>query len=665
MATAPRADNSLARCVPDDVRLYMELRDLGGILNTPGGAALARFFRQATSSAPAATSQPASQPATQRGWRNLIAEAIGLAPDQADTLLFSGRLAIAADGWSGLGDAVLVAEPKDMRAFEAGLADRRIGPVDEPPPRRYAMDNGHELACDDRNLVLGRRDMRSGLYGRCLNVIAGQRPGRAAERLVDENPFKDHFESLPQDAHVFFYVAAAGAEQPGAFPVPAWFPVIWPPVDTAGITVKFTPSAIVIDVHSRLAERPEVPRWDPAPNQRFLSLPSNTLLAWTQQIDYSDVFARATSGQGQALAQAWASLLLAGAPPEAVKRDFVDRLIGQTIIVVGSTAPQQGATQPSGRKMSWPAIACCVQTDSPIQVENLLSRLSTKASAQASTSSQSASASQPAETLARDDLPQVHQITLGRIVTGLPVPLLSALLQPSWAMDEEWLVLGSHPDLVRAIMVAAHAPATQPSGELPDRLERLATAGAIPKTILTGKPTAMGRLLSDCLEAVLKQYPIISDAEWWDKLRRQQQRDKMQLGILAHEEPSGLRVEKIVPNYPADQKLRPGDLLVAVDGHRLPKARPAEVMRDLITQRVRRDGIRITVIREGTEQDIDLILQAAGPDLPLVPSLALVHQLLDLMSRADELHLVTWEGRFRRLDAQMTIRLSQTSQPSP
>ena len=77
---------TLAKSVPGDIRLFLEVNDAGGLLKMPAGSVLADALAGmvTTVRGPAASQPATSQPATSQaapaapGWRKHFAEAIGL-----------------------------------------------------------------------------------------------------------------------------------------------------------------------------------------------------------------------------------------------------------------------------------------------------------------------------------------------------------------------------------------------------------------------------------------------------------------------------------------------------------------------------------------------------------------------------------------------------------
>lgn len=81
------------------------------------------------------------------------------------------------------------------------------------------------------------------------------------------------------------------------------------------------------------------------------------------------------------------------------------------------------------------------------------------------------------------------------------------------------------------------------------------------------------------------------------------------LGVVVAHETDGARILQVVPNSPADKAgLRPGDRIVALDGEPVNADHP---LPDSIRRHRPGDTVRLTIIREGTEQTVSVTLGRA------------------------------------------------------
>src|ERR1051325_10049743 len=140
---------SLARFAPADTRFFLELRDLSGLMQSPQARILADAFQQLVSPPSPATNVPPSGPGAGPRrlltWRERMASTMGLRDPTAVDLLFGGRVALVADTWENVSEAVLLAEPRNTAGLESALAALvKVGGA--PGIRQFALTADHELA---------------------------------------------------------------------------------------------------------------------------------------------------------------------------------------------------------------------------------------------------------------------------------------------------------------------------------------------------------------------------------------------------------------------------------------------------------------------------------------------------------------------------------------
>src|SRR5512146_3339442 len=94
VAQKPQELPVLARSVPPDARLLLEVTDVQTFLKSRAGQ---EFIDLLTGLMPTPTTRPSTQPVS--NWQQVLGEKLGL-DGRAAGLLLSGRIALAADGWS-------------------------------------------------------------------------------------------------------------------------------------------------------------------------------------------------------------------------------------------------------------------------------------------------------------------------------------------------------------------------------------------------------------------------------------------------------------------------------------------------------------------------------------------------------------------------------------
>jgi hypothetical protein len=438
---------SLARSVPGDVRLFLELRDTAGMAATPLGETLGTML---TNLLVTGQPTPATHPADPGSWKALIGAAVGLTDDAALQALFSGRLAIAADAWSGLGDAVLILEPLDAAGLEQILAPLKIDDSEEPHVRRFQLAQGHEIASDGCDIALGRRTNAAGLFARTCALFTDRR----RTSLNEQEQFAGCAGDLAAESQMIFYTAAArGAIQ--SLVVPAdWWPATWPPLRAAAVGARLDHRSLIMEMRGRLETVWEEPQEFECPGPSPDQLPAGTTLSSVQWIDYSEP------------SPFWAGPLSGwlGFSGQEFQKEVISHLHGPAQVVLGAVAAPQ--TQPASNASTLPSAALCVRTSAPREVAAAMTRrLGPPATAPAST-------------------------------TGAP---------GRFAVVNDLLIVGTHPSMVGSLLEAME---TRVPGPLAEQAEPLMKLPGL-RVVLVARPRdladTLGRWLTDASARDLKE----------------------------------------------------------------------------------------------------------------------------------------------------------------
>lgn len=659
---ASRPSATLATQLPPDTAIYFELRQVpwlsgGGTGGSVASAAYA-IFKSATSSAPAETAPAAADSSP----RQLFAAAVGLdASSKAMHMLFSGPVAIAADGWSGLSDAVLLAWPTDPAALEAELATHRVGEISLAAPRRYALANRHEIACDGRTAVVGRAKPRS-LFARTVELLAS-----GGESLASTAEFRERTANISRDAQILAYIGksrSGGVE--GQNPLTAWWPEDWPRIKTLALGLVWEAGGAYVSCSARLDPTgPPLARGEP-PVQVLRRLPETVVAGWTQALDYVADFRRMRNRLALEPDGFHFDALENGLEPGIIENRILGHLVGDTVVVIDQVVvtPKDAAEQTE--TLILPVAGLLVETDDPDAVaaalplvaDNLVKLFNSQAAPEAAISVH-------AEPLAPGG-PTIYTIPLGVAQAGKTKCDLLQCLELSWTVADRWLVLASHSQTVRRLVEARRGAASPLAiGDLDKVVEQVVERGGQPRRVLFAHPRSGANMVQTWIQHISKHHPEMLQAQWWDRLMRRQRATGKQVGILARPDHGVVEVVDALPGGPARGRLLPGDRILAVDGNKIVPESPLQSIRELVAAREQPSKVMFLIRRGDKEQEIEL-------PMPLEEIEGGLRSPVELLKRASEVcrlfgsaSYVLWQPRPDVVDARIDFRYLAAAKPVP
>jgi hypothetical protein len=709
----------LARSVPADARLYLEFHALNSFVGTPFDLMMTRMAGDLMASGHSLASQPpGTQPATQpAGWRAWFAETMGLKDPRAADLLFSGPIAFAAEGWSGLGDAVLLAEPKDVGAFEAVMAPQR-GPSSQKV-RVYKLSQEHELACDGRVAVLGRAGAAINLYQRTVALWESD----AGATLGDIAEFRERMAGLPAGAQIIFYAGSTARAAEARFILGQWWPADWVQLRAVAIGVGVSPAGLMFDVDGRAEPDPELISVPPLATDALSRLPASVVAAWTQPIDFVERFRRLQVDDPTGIIE----VLLADMPGRSVEWQLLDHLGDSAVFVlagrpmsagtasnpqpgmVTATAPgattmpataptatgpavaasQGSVTQPATASSApsaspevapasatggpsahdpaliLPVLAMLVETDDPHAVEAALERITVNLQYLVASRSPG-DASGVVRRIPERGGGQMVSVSLRRLFESHTKSPFLLNLELSWIIWDRWLIIGTSADVVREIVAARRGEGELlPPGLMPHLAAEVGKAGTVGQMLLLGQPHDLAEMLDSWVAYVSAYHPQMLRPEWWRDLERRQRSMGVQLGVVptAQAVRSGVEVGQTLPGYPAFGVLQPGDLILRVDGHPLSTNEPARTLRHLLSVAGESGKVTLGILRAGREQDVTITMPIARESAQAVQPIALLRQIAGFLRPFPTAGYAVWRPGPERLKAHLELRFTSSTQP--
>ena len=550
-------------------------------------------------------------------------------------LLFDGRLAIAADGWSGLGDAVLIAAPQNpvslFRELSRDWPSESAGPL-----RMYALKEEHVLATDGRVVWLGRRSTAGALFVRCIEMAA---KGRAT--LATTPGFQLRVGALPPDAQVLFYADTSGSSAIGV--TPQWWPAAWPQLDATAAALTVTTDTLRIDLAGDLQADAPLPLAQQQPLHRLA--PSSTLLMWTQPMSSGDF-----AGAGNApLSAVWNGVLPAKLRKPLRARAFADETQVPVFVILSRLDPKSrrdGST--SGSAVT---LAAAVVLTLPASVE--------PGSLEAWLAEQTRDVGGGAEMMPRPGLsvgaPRSERIYRLPLVDWEP-PLggydLSSWLLPGWMIIDQQLIFASHVGLLEDIVQVAAA--SRIDGPEADSDDAQADSREL-VSFLRARPKRIGRTLEQWLEEIGSKRPEMLEPRWWDRLRRRERESQVQLGIIPSPSAVGVKVGETMEGYPAHRRLLVGDVIMSVDGRALDSANPRVSLRERLAGRKDPAQVVLGIRRENAERDVTIPMPTPGGWGESVSSIEAVRGIGRAIQLFEEIQFTAWHESEKLLRGRLEL----------
>lgn len=694
----------LARAIPADARLFLEFRGFDSLSGTPFDPMLARMLGGVlTATRPATGPGDATQPPGQPGgWRLWFARTVGLTNPKAVDLLFTGPVAFAAEGWSGLGDAILLVEPKDAAAFEAAIgaqpasASRRV--------RRYRLTHEHELACNGRNVVLGRAGNTPNLYFR--TVALWESEGGATLGEIAE--FRERTAGLPAGMQVLFY--AGTRARPGEPPpiLGQWWPAGWSDLRSLAIGAGISAAGLSVDVNGRLDSQSKPGATPPLAVEALSRLPASVVAAWTQPLDFVDTMRRLIAADADGTVRS----LLAEVPGGGVDWQLLGHFVGSAVFVVAaapgpaevtqsaeapaagppgtraastaaaattpaSSAPVPPSTSPvvagappdtrpaAGSGLVLPAMAMLVETDDPHAVEAALERLTANLQHIVAARSRG-EAGPPVRRIPESGGGQVVSVSLGKLFASRTECPFLAALEFSWIVWDRWLIVGTSTRVVRQIVAARRGEGPLlPTALLSQQAADVSRTGATGQMLLVAQPGALAAMLDSWVEYVSRRYPQMLQPEWWRQLERRQRSMRVQLGVVptARSTPAAVEVGQTLPNYPAFGVLQPGDLILGVNGRPLSADEPLHSLRQMLAIAGESGQVTLRISRGGREQDVAVAMPHADDGAQGVEPIKLIRQAAGFLRPFPTAVYAVWQPAPDLLRCRLELRLGPATRP--
>lgn len=627
-------------------------------------------------------------------------------PIAARKQLFGRQAALALPNWNDVGEGVILAVPEQVAPVEDALRHGGISPTAIGPVRQYPLDTqGHFVATDGRVLLFGQQPTRSELYQHVVRIMAGQ----DGASLINDADFLKELSTLgagPHRAILYFsppkappstQPAAASTRptttqvatqpttqttQPAAASQPAiqsslsniippvttrpviattdsWLPEAWPRLIQGIIGLGVEGPSIRLGIRGKLDRT--VPAKIPSANvAAFASLPSTTLAAWAQSIDFISQYKELNSGAPSLLRLylAYIDVRL-----RAAGTSLENGLIGQfdhEVIAVLGVIPASEQTAPAGFDM--PAVGLIVPVKKPAEVAAALDIAGASLVGMLDAVPARDKMARPLE-LRKTPFNNITvvDVNLGEFYMAQTSFPFAQFLGLSWAVTDRDLILSTQSDHVRQILLAR-------TGQIPTLGAKMtATAGEawLPTdahAALVAQPSGISSMLNNWLDYLAQKYPHMLTPDWW-RTQHHEQTARVNLGFrISKTQPGAVCVGDPLEGWPAYGRLKNGDLIVAADNAPLAQDDPKSSLRKLIAERKNPNQITLTVMRN--DQRTDVVIPLPEQQVPFDP-VGAIRQFSKLLLPFSGASYSLWYAAPDRFNARLVLRAAPASTSAP
>lgn len=625
-APAPAYDDaSLARQVPADVGLFVELRRLDDLLIDLLDAQLWLTLAELAG-------QPAAEEEPQE-WQRRVQHAIQMSPTEAIKTLFADRVAFVGDApWHAQDAAVLCRPPTNVKDL---LTRWHAAPL--PYAGRaslYRLPGNVGLGRFDNLLLFGDPRPVDGSFQQVL-----QRADSGGATLADNPTFATLLARTPPEADGVLFARLresgpgdAAASRP-ATTATSNSPTALPPRPLSAVLAAELPGPlrgatnVLLSLHRdrqrlhlcAVSDGPRREQRATALHEMVRDLPARTLFARAASVDFPALFDAAQKLPERNPARLGISLL----EKAGVLERLEPALAAETCVAIGVVSPAdrlEGAPPvPAAALMIRTRNARAALVEFTSMLESLAGLYNLLAIKNGWTALPSLSTIDIGPTDARMlDLTPL----LPEFVKGLFGPLRVA-----WLVDNDILLVATHERWLRQLVEALEGHAPRLGEELQLTRQRIASGA---DSIIFAQTGPIADLSTLWLEFVGQVAPQALDERFWREL--QPTGRNVRLGIQATEVPEAraLRVDAVSDTGPASRVLRPGDRILGCNQRRFATTQPVRELQRGLVERPEARFVELIVLRD----DVALVRRVP---LPFIDPAQLLRRVVSIGKAAQRI----------------------------
>lgn len=666
---SPLLQHSFAALVPDDVRAFVEIRNLAHLERrlVPEGR-----WAEWTRLAAGQTSRPSETVA----WGERVVRILGMDLAEASRSLFGNQAALAAPTYDDLADAVVLSRVADAKVISELLTKNKAAkqaPIADVAC--HTLQEGLSLAVKGKVFVLGRRGGKTKLFDRTVARLGGQK----AASLITKPAFVQQVRRFPAGATGILYLDLPGPDgtarsraQPSPTTRVARAVTARKRPRAQSFWSSFTRLAIGLYPHDRtvdlevrgLLDRPAVRGGLKDVSLDAIGrLPASTLFVWAQTMDLARSYRQfmADRSPDQRMLRFNIEVVKALLQPIDLEKDFLDKL-GPQVMLVGGCYPGERRDGSGGYDL--PLVSLMVESQDVQASCDVLQRFAERLLGWMNV--QFARARQGLElrvvtTLYRNT--RIHSVPLRDLFArGTTCPYLKTL-EICWAGLDRWVVISTHPDHIRQLIDAGSAKAAE-------RFASTTTFQAVRgkqgvASLVLASPDRVADMLQSWLDYCKANATQVFKPFWWKRVLIRRAGRRVALGIIIKEgaEPGRVVVgNPVLPEMPAHGRLRPGDKISAVDGRSLSEDTPEDDLRDFLAMR-KGASVVLRVERDGKLLDVRIPMPPPQA-LPLaadVDPIGAIRYLINLCRSAEAGGYVRLHTEPHEFHANLMLKLKAPS----
>lgn len=602
-----RADESLARAVPADVGLFLELRQAEDLL-TP------LVEPQVWLTLAELAGQPAALKETEQ-WSQRVEQTVKMSPAEAIRALFAQRVAFVSESLRNTQDAVILCRPASPPRELIGRWQARPLPT-TGRTSVYRLPYNVGLAAYQDLLVFGDT-LSHGLFDRIIQSLEGKAP----IALADDPDYQRLLARVPPDPDGVLFARltpAAGAsadtqaaEEPETLPAGPPLPEL-PRLlrDSKNVLLALHREDRVLRLSAVGDANGVAQSRDGSLTDLVANLPQETLLAWAGHVDYPGLI-RAAAHLAERSALRVAFQLQ---EPLGTMQRLTEALNSSTCLAIGTVMPETRLVPAP----PLPAAAVLITARDPAAAAEWSSLFHNTVDVYRLLSLKAGAPPRlpPIETITLAGR-EVERLDLSSLVSPTPEQTPLGELHLSWAFDGGVLIIATHSDWLRQVLEARQGRAPQLQAVL--ELSR-PPAARQQDTIFVVQSGALADLGSLWLSYVEMTAPRVLDEGWW---RNYQPGGEVRLGIQVAVDPEGhrLRVLSVMPSGPADGVLKPGDDILGCNPRRFATSQPVQEIKRGLTRRPNARWLDLLVER-------DRVVRVKRIPLPFVDPIEVLRRIV-------------------------------------
>jgi hypothetical protein len=465
--------------------------------------------------------------------------------------------------------------------------------------------------------------------------------------------FRAEVRRLPADAQGLIYFGRSPAAEIRAATPSGMAPIGGAAIRRGVVGLYAHDDGIHAELRGLLATPLPTPTAGTLLPEALAKLPADTLAAFAVPVDYRAEIERIRTGRYPQLV-VYFTLLDAIAGQRTLDDRLIDALGTQTVFVIGQSRRRPDAPQ----LYITPMAALMIDVNDPAPVAEMVHRSAVGLVSLLNTQRAGPGGLENLRVTTAEHGPHtVYHVGLGSFFKPFTKCVYAHTLELAWTIADGRLIVSTHREHVTQLLDAHRAGVDGQGGLLLPMVER-ASSGASASSQFIVQSAAAAAVVQSWIDYVNREYPDMTQPEWWQRTVLKKGEDRLALGIgvapiSAH--PGCLRVSKVQPGRPGAGRLEVGDRIVGIDGRLLSTEDPQADFATILRARQPRKPVVLRIERADRSMDVTIPTtpQAAMPGT--FDPVRLLRGLTALAKQFDTGAYTTFRDEPDRLNARLTL----------